>query len=101
MNAEGQKQYKLERVYKGYAEVYFRKDGKFRKDDVRVDKAGYVSKFYIVERTDFDNDKTYYKERWLAFEWNKGNYEQVGRKTGYATRKEAIEALVSDFKEET
>lgn len=94
------KQHKLGHIHKGYAEVYFRKDGKFRKDDVRVDKAGYVSKFYIVERTDFKNDRTYYRKRWLAFEWTESHYEQIGRETGYATRKEAIEALVNEFKEE-
>ena len=83
--------YKLENVSKGYAEVWS------EEHDTRW---GVIERLTFIDHTDFEKDEIYEVKRWVAGTyWVESNYAfagfyPVGRKTGYRTRKEAIEALV-------
>lgn len=86
------KPYKLINVRKGYADVWISLVGDFelRDDDYSLDGIGYVRTEEFVESSDFENDIVTYRTRWVPY-----LYTKVGRNLGYATRKEAIEAMVS------
>ena len=84
--------FKFCNVQSGYAEIYFTK-----KDILTV-----VEKKFVVKSTDFENDKFNYTERWFAYVKKRNPYDyqhinrtyiNIGRNTGYDTRKEAIAAL--------
>lgn len=91
------KQYKLVNIQKGYADVWLSKHGKFGEND-ELDGFGYVHIEKFVERSDFENDKVYYRTRWVPYiHWDLGGFVQSGKTLGYRTRKEAVEALVHDM----
>lgn len=103
------KQYKLYNVQKGYAEVWIKLSGKIN-ESTHLDGDGVVKLKHFVERTDFEKDEMHYVMRWIAVindpsgqplnPWKFGSsFTQVGKLTGYATRKEAIDALVDHVKE--
>ena len=77
---------KLQNIQKGYAEFY----------DVVNNRLslGVVQQEDFVSHTDFDEDMVYYTKRWVPYvytgEGSLNGYTQVGRLTGYATRKEAL-----------
>lgn len=94
----GKKQWKIADTQNGYAEIWWNEDGKFDvSDDVRI---GYVERVDLIDHIDFEKDKIYYCHRWMTYLWSDdvdfsmGMRCPIGRKTGYRTRKEAIEALV-------
>lgn len=83
--------FKLENVQKGYAEVYFEETG-----DV-----GYVQIEELVDHIDYDKDEIVKVKRWIAYKAVKPffrPYLVVGKRTGYKTRKEALDALSEDCK---
>lgn len=82
----------LKNVQKGYAEIYF--------DENKYDACVQTEKF--VKWTDFEKDAIYYVKRWVPYLYTGSGlngYSQVGRITGYATRKEAIGALIKEVEE--
>lgn len=82
----------LENVQKGYAEVYFDEN----------DYCGYVHVERFVKWTDFEKDEIHCVNRWVPYlrtGFGFNGYSSVGRETGYATRKEAIEALIKEIEE--
>lgn len=82
----------LENVQKGYAEIYF--------DETKYLAYVHIEKF--VKRTDFEKDEIHYVRRWVPYlriGFGFGGYSQVGRETGYATRKEAIEGLIKEMED--
>lgn len=98
------KQHKLFGIQKGYAEVWISLVGDFdlRDNGPGLDGIGYVHKESFVERSDFENDIVTYRTSWVPYLYRPTNcnsqsygYERVGKLLGYATRKEAVEALVS------
>lgn len=77
---------KLQNAHKGYVEVC-------SQNGLGL---GYVHTEKFVERTDFEKDEIYEVERWVPYidlPEKASGFLQVGRLTGYSTRKEAIEAL--------
>lgn len=92
------KRWKIADTQNGCAEIWWNNDGKFDvSDDVRI---GYVKRVDLIDHIDFEKDEFYYCHRWMTYLWS-GEVEfgmphcfPIGRKTGYRTRKEAIEALV-------
>lgn len=82
----------LENIQKGYAEIYFDENDYLA--DVQVDT--------FVKWTDFEKDEIHYVQRWVPYLYTGfglNGYSQVGRITGYTTRKEAIEALIKEIEE--
>lgn len=82
----------LENVQKGYAEIYF--------DETKYLAYVHIEKF--VKWTDFEKDEIHYVRRWVPYlrvGVGLNGYSQVGRKTGYATRKEAIEGLIKEMED--
>lgn len=50
--------------------------------------------------TDFEKDEIHYVKRWVPYlrvGFGLMRYSKVGRETGYATRKEAIEGLIKEI----
>lgn len=103
------KQYKLHNVQAGYAEVWIKLSGKIN-ESTHLDADGVVETRQFTECTDFEKDEILYVTRWVAIihdpsgqplnPWKFGkSWTQVGKLTGYATRKEAIDALVDHVKE--
>lgn len=87
--------YKLVDIQPGYAEVWFWYGDKI--DYYDSDELGVVCKKTFVDHTDFKNDRIYEVERWVSATYIKPEFSydyRIGRKTGYRTRKEAIEALL-------
>lgn len=77
---------KLENIQKGYAEFYDVINGN--------EYLGYVSLREFVKYTDFEKDEIHYVDRWVPFlytGYGVNGYSSVGRETGYAKRKEALE----------
>lgn len=76
----------LHNAYNGYAEVYYR------------NHQGVVEKQKFVKYTDFEKDVIHEVQRWVATVYEREgslfNWPVVGKKTGYATRKEAVQAIV-------
>lgn len=87
----------LQNIQKGYAEVFYypQKDEK----ETFLLNWGYVHIEKIPYKADFEKDIIYYKDRWTIYEYCPGSvigvipYQQIGRTTGYATRKEALNAF--------
>lgn len=82
----------LENVQKGYAEIYFDENKHL----------AYVQTDKFVKWTDFEKDEIHYVKRWVPYlrvGFGLNGYSQVGRETGYATRKEAIEGLIKEIEE--
>ena len=82
----------LENVMKGYAEIYF--------DENKY--LAYVHTEKFVKWTDFEKDEIHYVKRWvpyLCIGVGTNGYSRVGRITGYATRKEAIEGLTQEIED--
>lgn len=84
---------KLQQISKGYAEVCFKETHRW----------GFVRTEEIVTWTDFENDEIHETTRWFAKVADEGgcsilyyghHWCNVGRKTGYKTRKEAVNAVV-------
>lgn len=87
----------LKNVKDGYAEVFYYPEG--NSDKTTLLDWGYVSIEDVPYKTDFEKDIIYYKKRWCIYlnyrnSWGHP-FIQIGRKTGYETRKEALE----DFRE--
>lgn len=80
---------KLENVCKGYAEIVCsdKPIGDYSYDV----ELGYVHTEDFVRYTDFEKDKIYYTERWTIYWWTGSFHTQIGKDTGYRTRKEAVE----------
>lgn len=102
------KQHKLFGIQKGYADVWISLIGDFdlRDNGSGLDGIGYVHTESFVERSDFENDIVTYRTRWVPYLYRPTNYnsrsygyERVGKLLGYATRKEAVEALVRTVEE--
>ena len=82
----------LENIQKGYAEIYFDENN----------HCGYVHVEKFVTWTDFEKDEIHYVKRWVPYLQigiGLNGFSQVGRITGYATRKEAIEGLIKEIEE--
>lgn len=94
----GKKRWKIADTQNGYAEIWWNKDDKFDiADDVRI---GYVERVDLIDHIDFEKDKIYYCHRWMTYLWSDKvafgmpHRFPIGRKTGYRTRKEAIQILI-------
>lgn len=75
-----------------YAEIYFDENNYL----------AYVHEDNFVKRTDFEKDEIHYVRRWVPYLYigsGLNGYSPVGRETGYATRKEAIEGLIKEIEE--
>lgn len=86
----------LQNVQKGYAEVFYYPEGD--SDETTLLDWGYVCIEDIPYKTDFEKDIIYYKKRWCIYlnfkTFSYGDpFIQIGRKTGYKTRKEALKAF--------
>jgi len=87
--------YKLVNIQPGYAEMWFWYGKKTDDDD--CDEVGVIWQEQFVDHTDFEKDEVYKVKRWVAHSYFPPELVSkytVGRKTGYRTRKEAIQALV-------
>lgn len=83
---------RLMNVMKGYAEIYFDENNYL----------AYVHEDSFVKWTDFEKDEIHYVRRWVPYLHigvGLNGYSPVGRETGYATRKEAIEGLIKEIEE--
>lgn len=83
---------RLMNVMKGYAEIYFDENNYL----------AYVHEDSFVKWTDFEKDEIHYVNRWVPYLHigvGLNGYSPVGRETGYATRKEAIEGLIKEIEE--
>lgn len=90
--------FKLEKIQKGYAEVVVKLNGNFDNDDDPEDGFGYVTTEEFVKETNFETGKVTYVTRWVAYEyWGKPLYALAGNTLGYASRKEAVDALVESI----
>lgn len=82
----------LENVQKGFADIYFDENNHL----------AYVHIEKFVKWTDFEKDEIHYVERWVPYlhvGFGHNGFCQVGRETGYATRKEAIKGLIKEIEE--
>lgn len=83
---------RLKNVMKGYAEIDFDENNHL----------AYVHEDRFVKWTDFEKDEIHYVRRWVPYLYigaGLNGYSPVGRETGYATRKEAIEGLIKEIEE--
>lgn len=87
----------LQNVKKGYVEVFYYPEGD--SDEITLLDWGYICIEDIPYKTDFEKDIIYYKKRWCIYMYYRNNgswghpFIQIGRKTGYETRKEALKAF--------
>lgn len=92
----GKKRWKIADTQNGYVEVWWNKGGKFS-DNVAI---GYAKRVNLIDHIDLEKDKIYYCHRWMTYLWSDdadlgmGMSFPIGRRTGYQTRKEAIETLI-------
>lgn len=95
--------YKLINVQKDYAEVWISFSGDW--DAVEMDGLGFVHTEEVVSRTDFKNDKMWYRTRWFPFIYTGygtlNGYVKTGKITGYSTRDEAVLELLNEVKEKS
>ena len=92
--------HRLQNIQAGYVEIYFYRSE--RLSDNRPIAWGHVSLESIPTGTDFDKDEIYYQSRWRVYIYKTAtpclstpgkNFIQIGRKTGYSTRRLAIQAM--------
>ena len=86
------KRWKIADTQNGYVEVWWDKGGKLS-DNVAI---GYAKRVNLIDHIDLEKDKIYYCHRWMIYLWSD---KVAGRKTGYRTRKEAIEVLIACWEE--
>lgn len=90
---------RLQNIERGYAEVFYYPENDL--EETYLLGSGYVSIERIPYKADFEKDIMYYKKRWTIFKHRESDFDpfgyideipyyQIGRITGYKTRKEAL-----------